>query len=687
MASPFREAVNPALNNKYNAYLLICLAALLLALAPDRMQAQELLEDEPEPPPAGGWLTSGTRFPLDSALEPFLFSPPGTFESFLPARRVYGLASSNDTLWIATEGGLFAYSLDEDSLISVNGPLSPAVHIVTFDDNGSLWTGGRAGASVRREDGWSHYTAGRHAFFENVKDITHGDGRTWLAAYGSGSACIAGDTFTVYTRVDSLLDDRVISVLEETPNTVWFGTASGLCRADTLKWEMMRYGSRIPVGAVEDMIIDEEGNLFLAIMRQGVARYSLGRVRRFRPADGLPSMEMRAFSLDPTGRVWAAGVSGLATFDGSAWVPFRLPGFSFSEYDFFSIHHDLEGTCYLGTDNGSVFVLRRDSVTEIVLPQIFPGRRVAKIEEFNGALWLLTNGSIYSLRESLLEHEPPSARYGLAINDFAFESSGHIWAASRFGILRSDGSSWQVFDRRLGLPTDNFTSVAANGRGQLWFGTFDQGILRYSGSGWIHYTERDGLPGMNIEDIRVDGMGDVWIITASGRIARLDSREWKEVFLPPRADASAQGLQERAYGDSATLHDPAIRFLSGRRGDGDTAPERICIGLDSGGSCLIARSDAIYRLTEEGWQVTESPPAARSYGPSAVLGTSTGDIWLGTRGGGVFIRRAGRWMHVGNANGLADGYILSLSESSGGYVWIGTQFGGLTRFTPDSSGR
>ena len=63
---------------------------------------------------------------------------------------------------------------------------------------------------------------------------------------------------------------------------MFFGTASGLMSADTLGWKSLRYGSRLPIGAVNGTgCSTRKENLFSAIAGQGVAVYSFGRVRTF----------------------------------------------------------------------------------------------------------------------------------------------------------------------------------------------------------------------------------------------------------------------------------------------------------------------------------------------------------------------------------------------------------------------
>jgi len=660
-----------------SAPAVIAAAVVLLAgLAPS-------LHANPEAGKQKTWARSGKRYSL-AALEGTGARPlAGKFSALCSAKEVRSLDVMNDTLWIGTEGGLYACSVPDNAISAVTGPASISVRALAFDDRGALWVGGDHGISVRSGGRWRSFAEESLPFFARVRCMVQGETRFWIGTYGGGCGYVVNDALAVLSRQDSLLDERVLSIVEETPSTIYFGTASGLIEADTVGWKSLRYGSRLPIGAVNNLAFDEDGNLFCAIAGQGVAVSSFGRVRTFGTARDLPGLEVSGLSLDPTGRIWAAGGAGVSIFDGSEWSPCSTPGLASKKHRYLSIHHDSEGNGFAGTDDGTVVVISRDGVKEISVPQVFAEARVSRVRLCGGAVWLIAGRSIYSYKGAFVKTTPPPGLYADEMADLVASETGELWVATRFGVLHFTGRAWEVFDRKNGLPTEYFTRVARDPSGSLWFATFDGGVVSLASEKWTIYGRENGLPANAIEDLALDAGGKPWIVTRSGEVAHFVQGAWTRMDLP-RRENNAPDTTRTA--DSLYQIDPAIRFLpdavSGTGASGDM--REYCLGFDRGGNCLVGARTGVYRLGTTGWQILDLPKPMKGSRPTALIVTAKGDIWLGTEGSGVLVHRNGEWLRYGVSAGLSDDHVRSLCEDQKGAVWIGTQYGGITRFLPQN---
>lgn len=622
-----------------------------------------------------GWLESGVRISMGGLTHRKGEAPSGRFEVLMPAGGVRAILAMGDSVWVGTDGGLFIWVPGSDTVLTERGSRLVSVTSLAAGEGGEIWVGGEAGLSVRHDWGWDRYTKREHPFFSHITDMRHGEGKIWISTWGQGCGHVVGDTLTILTRADSLLDDRVTCVVEQSDNTIWIGTDSGVSRADSFSWTSMRYGSRIPIGRVRDIILTEEGKLFISVARQGVARYSIGRINRYGPGQGLPDRDIYQFGLDAVAKVWAVGRYGVSTWDGSGWTPLRLDGISLGEHDYLSVGHDLEGNTYLGTARGMLASLARDSYRETSLPGDGPETMIGLIVSSGRTLLMAGRRNVYRFDGGFTPIELPGRWFEGSVTGAVPEQGGGLWLSTRFGILHYTGSSWDLFDRRQGLPTENFTCVGAGSDGELWFGTFDSGVLRLTSGGWVHYRQKHGLPDERISSLAVDRSGTVWVSTLSGRMAEFADEKWKILDIAGAATGST-GMPA----DSLSSDDPAVRVLPSPGGgdlDGTFAP---VIGLDGSGRCMFCTEKGIFFQSEAGWRLIDIPLHRSSPRPTALRGASDGSIWLGTGGEGVYVLKDGNWLHVDSTSGLGDDHVLSIEEDHSGAVWIGTRYGGVTRY-------
>ncbi len=624
-----------------------------------------------------GWLQSGEKVSMGGLTHRQEESPAGRFEILVPAGGIKAILASGDSVWVGAEGGLFIWVPGADTVLVERGCRLTSVTSLEAGEGGEIWVGGEAGLSIRHDWGWDRYTVREHPFFSRITDIRHGEGKMWISTWGQGCGHIIGDTLTILTRADSLIDDRITCVVEQNDNTIWIGTESGVCMADSFSWTSMRYGSRIPIGGVRDIILAEEGYLFVSVARQGVVRYSLGRIKRYGPGQGLPDRDIYRFGLDAEAKVWAAGRYGVSIWDGSGWTPLRLPGISLSSHDFLSVGHDLEGNAYLGSSRGIFVSIARDSYRETALPGDGPEKTIGHIVSSGRTLLLVGRKAVYRFDGGFTPIGFPGQWFEGTVTGIVPEQGGRLWLSTRVGILHHTGNSWEVFDRRHGLPTEHFTGAAAGRDGELWFGSFDSGVLRLTAGGWVHYRRRHGLPDERISSIATDRSGTVWVSTLSGMIARFSGDEWETLDIPGAYPGSGStGMPA----DSLYHGDPAVRVLSSLGGDrsGSFAP---VLGLDGSGRCMFCTEAGIFFQSEAGWRLIETPLHRSGLRPTALKGAADGSIWLGTGGGGAYVLSGGRWLHVDSTSGLGDDYVLSIEEDPSGMVWIGTRYGGLTRYS------
>ncbi len=630
----------------------------------------------------GGIAAGGKAFPLVEDTFRVYDGFSGRLSVLRPAMEVRRLLSYNDTLWIATDGGLFCYSTFQDTIVEVKGNFAASIRAIAVNDDGWLYVGDESGLSVRKGGRWIRYSSRSNRFFSRLRDVVCTDGEVWLATFGNGCGLIDGDTLRAYTLEDSLLDNRVNRILVENPYSIFFGSESGLCRADTSRWESYRYGKRIPVGAIRDMAFDEGGNLFLAVAGHGIVLYDLMRVKQFGIEDGLPSLEINAFSLDSDGNLWAGGDRGICYFDGSGWVPFESGDYSFRQHRILSLEHDVEGSLFAGTDDGKVIAVSMGSVRVIEIPRKFPGKRVSSIRRSGDSVWFVADGRLYYAKDGALGAVKLPADWfeGSVMDVLPLKAGRELWVATRFGVLHLADGSWQLFDRRQGLPTDFFTSVVEDSSGNIWFSTFDAALLELAKDRWVHHTEDSGLPGNDVTDMEVDSEGTLWVVVSGRQLARYTGKRWEKVEIAE--EELAEGYMRTAT-DTSITSIPGVRVLENETNP--NAGNKLTLGLGNLGHLLVATPGAIYRYFASGWQAMTYPERFKGISPTDVYATAGGEVFLGTCDDGLIVYSNGGWIRLNTAAGLSDDHVLCTVGDPWGNVIAGTQTGGLIKISSPSN--
>ncbi|MDC7302135.1 hybrid sensor histidine kinase/response regulator [Agathobacter ruminis] len=97
---------------------------------------------------------------------------------------------------------------------------------------------------------------------------------------------------------------------------------------------------------------------------------------------------------------------------------------------------------------------------------------------------------------------------------------GYIWIGGYGGVLRYDGTEFELLNPNNGLTSARYIYEDIYGR--VWVGTNDNGVVVIDGEDQTHLTYRDGLPSSSIRSFAEDDNGNVFVGTTSG-ICYVDS--------------------------------------------------------------------------------------------------------------------------------------------------------------------
>lgn len=252
----------------------------------------------------------------------------------------------------------------------------------------------------------------------------------WVGTDGKGLARVRKKTFSAPAELSGGVAQ---SVAEDAQGGLWTAfNLRGLTYWRTNRAEQFSIGAN---NAAWCVLVDDREQVWAGTSGQGLFRLVNGA---FQPVPAAMPVGQKIFSLFKSrdGKIWVGGETGLASFDGERWNYFTTVN-GLPKSAVCALAEDKDGTLWIGTKSEGMFTLQNGTITGVTAP-------VKDISTFliggDGALW---SGSI---------------AHGLA--------------------RRSTTGEWKLFSSTTnGLANDDINSLAEDGAGNLWIGSYE-GLVR-----------------------------------------------------------------------------------------------------------------------------------------------------------------------------------------------------------------
>lgn len=404
--------------------------------------------------------------------------------------------------------------------------------------------------------------------------------------------------------------------------------------------------------------------------------------------DGLPTTVITAVLQDGEGFVWIGTHVGLARSDGHTVEVFRpdarVPGALISAVvNVGALLEARDGTLWIGTREG--LCRRRPTSTLFDCvghdprdpSSLADGNVVALAEAPDGTIWAGTTGGLHAVDPATLRVRRFGESDGLPypyVSALAVASDGTLWAGTSRGLAVLPPSS-RAFRPVQGLPNDTFVhALLPSPTGGMWVGTLGHGLFHAGNSD----TPVAPLP-----------LGE------SAGVSPAQSGVGHVVAL--HTDPSGR-LWIGTWGGGLLLYDPLTGSLdrfTARPGASHALPsdEVVALEVDADGGVWAATWGGLahrpprppYRLLTHD---PEDPTSLSSPRITRLLPAPSGELWVGTFGGGLnrcdpASFRCRRYQYDSeDPTSLCHDTVLDLALDASGALWIATSGAGVCRFDP-----
>ncbi|MEO0971936.1 MAG: diguanylate cyclase [Pseudomonadota bacterium] len=490
------------------------------------------------------------------------------------------------------------------------------------------------------------------AFHSNdVRSIAQAsDGTLWAATYGGGVVQRRELRFRRFGEEHGLVSPVVINVHVDRRDTLWAGTAGGVCRlaVGEERFRCWTPQDGVATGRIGRLAVDDDGALWAGSLDGGLTLIHEGTLRTFRAEDGLDSPQVFLAHRDPAlGVIIGTYRGGLYAAD-TRWGVRAIDRGAIPEGSVtLSAQRDLDGNLWLGINQGG---LRR-------------------------------HPDGYHIRTRSFDNPHP---FGLEL-----DREGGLWAATTRGLYQFRNGAFTPWGATEGVADSTFVIAESPGDQSVWIGTEGKGLFRVAGDHTIsHYTTQEGLPAMSVSALSVDRQGRLWLGTFGGGVAVM-----RDGVIERKHSQRSSGLA----GDqiAAIFHDRVggtwIASPAGlNRLSSDQVTHTLTIndGLPNSyvrhisehpdGRLLLATEEGLAFLTPSSVSIDRVVDGKDGLA-SAVIGASYADdrgvVWLGNRDGGLSRLEGDQLFQFTAEHGVPTRSVMAIVEDLQGHLWLAGRAG------------
>ncbi|WP_442587588.1 hybrid sensor histidine kinase/response regulator transcription factor [Pedobacter sp. AW31-3R] len=499
---------------------------------------------------------------------------------------------------------------------------------------------------------------------------------------------------TRYSTEDGLSHDGILAITRDKDGFMWFGTWDGINRFDGHDFVVYKSrpgdASNLKNNKVRNIVEDNERYLWIETYDNKIYRFDK-KTEQFLPISDGPykslfkNVVISSIRPDPEGGVWLVTLDRGALYAASSHSTdqpkisvyaknggkrFAISG---NQVKFF--FRDSLNRIWLGTEGG-LSCLKYTREQGYVNTTFKPAdTRLLSSYSFTcaarNAAYLFfgtAEGNLVMLNLATEKFRELPLSKGTRLNALCYSRKGVLYiSTSGKGLISLDPQSFRF--RFLGLsPADSYFSLYEDTNGQIWIEPARKGIVKYNPEkdGFRSYAQQQDLESAS-RDFKVlsDLNGTVWVSMKGGGFGFYNVLTDRIDYFHDQPGAADQQFSNIIT--SLFIDQSGVMWLSAK---------------DGGINKVISLSERFnFR------QLVKTPKTRSDNEVRAMMKDRKGRLWVCTKAGKVYIYKDNKPVRVFNRGEELLGNVYALLEDSQGNVWMGTRGNGLFKAVPDHKER
>jgi ligand-binding sensor domain-containing protein/signal transduction histidine kinase len=462
-----------------------------------------------------------------------------------------------------------------------------------------------------------------------------------------------------------------VSSISQTPDGyLWIGTEKGLLRFDGLNFRKFDQASPVslPIGPVQKLLTDNEGNLWILLRTTKLLRYHDGS---FDFSHAESENGVTAMGLGHTGAILlSSAVLGTLTYHANDFVTvspalvfpdsaalaqegiaddrstrlswsagltthrFATPNTAVT-----SMAASADGKIWLGTEDRGLFYL---SEGKIYAAKGAPATRISCLLSLEGSqMWIGTaKGVMLWNGRELTRTGVPESLLHVEVLSMLRDRDSNTWVGTNRGLLQLNAKGISSFRKRSRITDAAVAALFEDREGNIWIGG-PGGLERLRDSAFISYAVPSS-GSQSVGPLYLDPNDRIWFAPLEGGLRRLKGGTTENVQI---------------------VGSDIVYSITARDND-------IWLGRRRGGLTHLHSING--SLTSNSYTQANGLAQNSVY---AVYVSRDGTVWAGTLSAGVSALRNRHFITYTTANGLASDTVSSITEDPDGTMWFGTPDG------------